>query len=208
MSKTATLRVCASCEWIYKVEKNPGIFKHNWNCLKCSFISYGARYVYGNACYRYQYDQQPWIEKKVTDYWVKLNEEVDDKLKKPLRVNLKRFFNKPAKKKKTVSKINQKKYLREPIKCPFCGSENIHKEELWPDNDEMGEWANRDAKCLQCGKKWRDIYKLAEVQDLSHFEDMKFREDYVKDFWEANKLLKRRKDYVKLGKVQNDHKGS
>lgn len=89
-----------------------------------------------------------------------------------------------------ANRINQRKYLRDPNKCPFCDSTDILKAEIWPDNDEIGEWANRDAKCLNCEKKWRDIYKLEEVQDISAFEDRKFREDYVRNYWRAKKHLK------------------
>lgn len=72
------LRVCASCEWIYKVGKNPGVFKHNWDCPKCNFSSYGARYVFGNKCYTYAKTQQPWMKKKMDDYACDLLEEIDE----------------------------------------------------------------------------------------------------------------------------------
>lgn len=47
----AKLRCCASCEWVYK---GPG------DCPQCGFASYGARYVFGDKAYRYQYTQEPW----------------------------------------------------------------------------------------------------------------------------------------------------
>lgn len=78
----ALLRVCASCEWIYKVGKNPGIFGHNWDCPKCSFISYGARHVYGNKCYKYTKSQQPCIDGKVHNYRIKLLDEINEGKKK------------------------------------------------------------------------------------------------------------------------------
>lgn len=73
MSKRAKLRVCASCEWIF----NEGI-----ECPKCQFGSYGARYVYGDICYRYAKTQHPWRDKKLTNYMVKLDREISDS-KKP-----------------------------------------------------------------------------------------------------------------------------
>ena len=94
-----------------------------------------------------------------------------------------------------ADRINQKLYLRDSTKCPFCASTNVLKDEIWPDDDEVGEWANRDAKCLNCEKKWRDIYKLEEVQDISWFEDREFREDYVKDYWKANTKIKKGESY-------------
>ena len=65
MSKTAKLRVCASCEWIFKGGKYT-------SCPKCGFAHYGARYVYGDVCYRFAKTQQPWIDRKVADYITEL----------------------------------------------------------------------------------------------------------------------------------------
>lgn len=64
---TAKLRACASCEWIF----NDGI-----ECPKCQFGSYGAYFVYGNACYRYALTQKPWLDKKLFNYELKLREEI------------------------------------------------------------------------------------------------------------------------------------
>jgi hypothetical protein len=55
----AELRVCASCEWI---------FKGKGGCLKCHFGTYGARFVYGDKAYRYAVTQKPWFDKKIADY--------------------------------------------------------------------------------------------------------------------------------------------
>ena len=54
--KRAKLRACASCEWIF----NKGA-----TCPLCGFGSYGARYIYGNKCYRYQYSQVRWFDKRI-----------------------------------------------------------------------------------------------------------------------------------------------
>lgn len=59
MRKIANLRVCASCEWI---------FKGNTDCPQCEFGSYGARYVYGDKCYQYAKTQKPWMDKKIANY--------------------------------------------------------------------------------------------------------------------------------------------
>lgn len=59
----AELRVCASCEWIYKGLKA---------CPKCGFGSYGARFVHGNKCYKYQITQEPWLKRKLEKYKSKL----------------------------------------------------------------------------------------------------------------------------------------
>jgi predicted RNA-binding Zn-ribbon protein involved in translation (DUF1610 family) len=68
----AVLRVCASCEWIFKEDKTL-----EWTpCPKCGFGHYSARYVYGNKCYRYAVTQQPWVDHKVKNYTSNLLGEV------------------------------------------------------------------------------------------------------------------------------------
>jgi hypothetical protein len=62
----ANLRTCASCEWIHTGFDG---------CPKCGFGTYGARYVYGNAAYRYKRTQEPWMKKKMQTYeWTLLDE--------------------------------------------------------------------------------------------------------------------------------------
>lgn len=73
MSKTAKLRVCASCEWIFnKDDEHP----EHGGCPKCCFGHYGARYVYGNKAYRYAKTQQPWFDKKMAGYAAQLNQQI------------------------------------------------------------------------------------------------------------------------------------
>jgi predicted RNA-binding Zn-ribbon protein involved in translation (DUF1610 family) len=67
--KTASLRVCASCEWIFK-------FTEHIACPKCGFGHYGARYVYGRKCYQYAKTQKPWLEKKLSQYRARLVDEI------------------------------------------------------------------------------------------------------------------------------------
>lgn len=64
----AFLRVCASCEWIFK--------GNHWSCPKCKFGSYGAHYVYGSKCYNYAKNQKPWIERQLSNLATKLIHEV------------------------------------------------------------------------------------------------------------------------------------
>lgn len=68
----AKLRVCASCEWIFHISD-----AKNGSCPKCGFGHYGARYVYGNKCYRYKETQEPWLEKLLAIYKGKLLDEID-----------------------------------------------------------------------------------------------------------------------------------
>lgn len=69
MSKKAKVRVCASCEWV---------FRGDCDCPKCGFASYGARYVYGNIAYSYEKTQEPWLNKKLADFAVTLHEEIQE----------------------------------------------------------------------------------------------------------------------------------
>lgn len=64
------LRVCASCEWIFQETEDVK------SCPKCGFGHYGARYVYGNKAYKYQHTQEPWIQKKLSNYEIQLRNEV------------------------------------------------------------------------------------------------------------------------------------
>jgi hypothetical protein len=70
MKRLAILRVCASCEWIFKLPAPEG-------CPKCQFGHYGARYVYGNRAYVYARTQKPWYEKKMANYAIQLLREID-----------------------------------------------------------------------------------------------------------------------------------
>jgi hypothetical protein len=71
--KDAKLRVCASCEWIFKNSNDT-----EKDCPKCGFGHYGARFVYGVNAYLYAKTQKPWFDKKMTDYSIKLRQEIDE----------------------------------------------------------------------------------------------------------------------------------
>ena len=64
----ASLRVCMSCEWIYKGSIS--------GCPKCSWPSYGARFVYGNMAYKYAKTQRRWMDKKMFAYQMELMKEI------------------------------------------------------------------------------------------------------------------------------------
>ena len=68
--KTAKLRVCASCEWVFKLIEN------DHGCPKCEFASYGARWVYGNKAYQYEKTQERWLEMKMFAYKSSLLREI------------------------------------------------------------------------------------------------------------------------------------
>lgn len=62
--KNAVLRVCMSCEWIYKSDGS---------CPLCDWPSYGAHSVYGNQAYEYHKNQTQWKQKKLDQYESELN---------------------------------------------------------------------------------------------------------------------------------------
>lgn len=68
----AKLRVCASCEWIFRLDEET---TQN-GCPKCQFGHYGARYVYGDKAYQYAVTQKPWFDKKVMDFKLVLWDEI------------------------------------------------------------------------------------------------------------------------------------
>lgn len=68
--RTAELRVCASCEWIFRTASS---------CPKCGFAHYGARFAYGDKCYRFEHTQKPWMDQKIAEYKHKLMDEINGK---------------------------------------------------------------------------------------------------------------------------------
>jgi transcription elongation factor Elf1 len=51
-------------------------------------------------------------------------------------------------------------YLKNPYHCPHCNSEHI---EAQPFDAEM---SCQPVVCLACGKEWRDIYTLTDINSL------------------------------------------
>jgi predicted nucleic acid-binding Zn-ribbon protein len=70
----ALLRVCASCEWVFRKTEDTELN----GCPKCGFAHYGAHFVYGDAAYRYVDTQKPWLDRKITEYTLKLYKEIDE----------------------------------------------------------------------------------------------------------------------------------
>lgn len=69
---TSVLRVCANCEWMYKLENKSEIK----DCPKCNFGSYSAHYVFGKKAYRLFVTQRPWMDKKLAIFSEKLYVEI------------------------------------------------------------------------------------------------------------------------------------
>ena len=65
----AVLRVCASCEWIFKDQKS---------CPMCGFAHYSAYHTYGKRAYEYAKTQKPWMHNKVDKFKAELQEIIDN----------------------------------------------------------------------------------------------------------------------------------
>lgn len=70
--KYAKLRVCGSCEWIFRNERH----HETGGCPKCGWAHYGARFVYGGKAYGYAKSQKPWFDKKIAEYSSRLQHEI------------------------------------------------------------------------------------------------------------------------------------
>lgn len=66
--RTAPLRCCARCMWIFTWE--PGTPCPE--CPQCAFGHYGARHVFGDKAYRYAKTQQPWYDRQMEKHSEKL----------------------------------------------------------------------------------------------------------------------------------------
>ena len=53
-------------------------------------------------------------------------------------------------------------YIADPYHCPYCGSDNIEGEVALFDDA-----ITQDISCLSCGRRWRDVLKPAEVQEIA-----------------------------------------
>lgn len=67
-----------------------------------------------------------------------------------------------AKKLKTLTTAQKRSYLRSGGSCPYCRSESITGESV----DIEGKHASQEVTCQECFRTWRDIYRLAGVEDI------------------------------------------
>ena len=47
--------------------------------------------------------------------------------------------------------------------CPYCGSDAITGGSV----DIEGKGASQEVSCQECGKCWRDVYTLANVEEIA-----------------------------------------
>jgi len=62
-----------------------------------------------------------------------------------------------------MNPITLLKYLRDPERCPYCDSSNLTMNLM-----DIGiHKCSRPIQCLDCNKKWKDIYELNQVEEIS-----------------------------------------
>ena len=52
-------------------------------------------------------------------------------------------------------------YLQHPYHCPYCKSGQIEAQTF------DGEAQSQAVVCLKCGKQWRDVYTLTDIEPTS-----------------------------------------
>ena len=65
-----------------------------------------------------------------------------------------------AEKLKTLTAARKLAYLRRGSCCPYCRSESITGESV----DIEGRQASQEVDCQECGRRWHDVYRLADVE--------------------------------------------
>lgn len=62
-----------------------------------------------------------------------------------------------------MTKKEKQKYLKDYNHCPYCGSDNIHTGTM--ETDSGCAWA--EVECLNCLKRWQDVYKLVDITEVN-----------------------------------------
>lgn len=57
----------------------------------------------------------------------------------------------------------KRSYLRHGSTCPYCGSNAITGDSV--DIEGSGAW--QEVYCQECGRRWRDIYRLVNVEEVA-----------------------------------------
>lgn len=58
--------------------------------------------------------------------------------------------------------MDKAEYLRNPDKCPFCGSDDI-----WEDAPKYGDdWTLLESRaaCVDCKKQWVKVYAVIDIR--------------------------------------------
>lgn len=61
-----------------------------------------------------------------------------------------------------LTKEQKEKYVFSGSRCPYCHTDNIQTTEQ-VQTDGGCAWQN--VICNKCGKEWRDVYKLVDIEE-------------------------------------------
>jgi hypothetical protein len=64
--------------------------------------------------------------------------------------------------------ISEKDYIKDPSKCPVCGSEDISGGDLEFESGII----TQEIWCPECNALWRDIYELTGYDQLVEGKDL------------------------------------
>ena len=67
--------------------------------------------------------------------------------------------------KKKMERLTSRKkslYLQRGGYCPYCRSESVTGESVDIDSPS----ATQEVSCQNCGRTWRDIYRLADLEEI------------------------------------------
>ena len=59
---------------------------------------------------------------------------------------------------KILAKEQKQEYLKNPVNCPYCGSDDIEADCL--EDDEY-----RGVLCHVCGSHWIEVFKLVDIEE-------------------------------------------
>jgi len=63
---------------------------------------------------------------------------------------------------KGLTAKRKRSYLRRGGNCPYCGSYAITGDSV----DIEGAGASQEVSCQECGRSWRDVYTLTNVEEI------------------------------------------
>ncbi len=63
---------------------------------------------------------------------------------------------------KKLTARRKQAYLRHGSCCPYCGSDSITGGSV----DIEGSGASQELSCAECEKRWRDVYRLVNVEEI------------------------------------------
>ena len=64
---------------------------------------------------------------------------------------------------KALTASRKRSYLRHGSTCPYCGSDAITGGSV----DIEGAGASQEVSCQECGRSWRDVYRLVNVEEVA-----------------------------------------